>query len=90
MTLEMELKEQRRLGEKIGEARGIEIGEARGIEIGENRGIELGENRGEEKMARLMELLMQESKTDDIQKALKDLEYRKKLFKEYNIEVKDS
>ena len=44
-----------------------------------------GLQAGEERFARLTQLLLAESKTKDLESATSDLEYRKQLFKKYNL-----
>lgn len=41
--------------------------------------------QGEEKMAALTEILLKENRMDELKRALKDTEFRNKLFQEYNI-----
>ena len=41
--------------------------------------------QGEEKMAALTKLLLKEHRTKDLERALEDADFRKKLFAEYNI-----
>ena len=41
--------------------------------------------QGEEKIAALTKLLLKENRTKDLERALEDAEFRKKLFAEYNI-----
>ena len=81
------------IGEKrgitIGEKRGITIGEKRGITIGEKRGITIGEKRGinigEKNTAKLMSILAEKGRTDDIIRAANDDSYLNKLFVEFDI-----
>ena len=44
-----------------------------------------GLQAGEERFARLTQLLLAESKTKDLESATSNLEYRKQLFKKYNL-----
>lgn len=41
--------------------------------------------QGEEKMAALTKLLLKEHRTKDLERALEDVDFRKKLFAEYSI-----
>lgn len=52
-----------------------------GIQIGEERGIQIGEER----VNLLFQHLLQESRINDIKRAVSDREYQKQLFKEYNL-----
>ena len=45
-----------------------------------------GEARGEEKVSKLVRILIKEGKIEEIEKACKDREYRKKLYIQYGIE----
>ena len=69
-------------GEAIGEARGEAIGEARG----KARGEAIGEARGENRLASLMQKLFALGRNDDAQRAASDREFRKALFREFNIQ----
>lgn len=68
--------------EKMAEDRGRKIGEKQGVLKGEKR----GEKRGENQFAALTEKLLTASRTEDLLRAAKDREYRKKLYKEYSIQ----
>ena len=74
-----------KIGEARGEARGVKIGEARGeargIKIGEAKSIETGEN----KLGHLISKLLSLGRTQDIERAANDPEYRKKLYTELSI-----
>lgn len=59
----------------------MEIAMERGLERGLERGIEQGENR----LNLLYENLFRENRVDDIKRSMKDADYRKKLYKEYDI-----
>ena len=75
--------------EKMAEERGRVIGEkqgeVRGERIGEKRGERRGMVKGENQFAALTEKLLTSSRTEDLLKATKDREYRKKLYKEYGL-----
>ena len=79
------------VGEKRGEARGIKLGErrgeARGIKLGERRGEARGLKQGEACFAILVNRLLDDARTDDLQKAAEDSAYRQKLYEEYGIEL---
>lgn len=41
--------------------------------------------QGQENMAALTKVLLEENRTDDLKRALEDVDFRNKLFKEYDI-----
>ena len=49
-------------------------------------GMELGKEEGENRFATLASALVEAGRAEDILKATKDMEYRKKLYKEYGIQ----
>lgn len=49
------------------------------------RGLKEGERRGEERLANLLLNLSQQNRQKDSIRALKDLEYRKKLYEEFGL-----
>ena len=61
------------------------MAEERGRVIGEKQGELRGERRGENQFAALTEKLLTSSRTEDLLRATKDREYRKKLYKEYGL-----
>ena len=71
--------------EKMAEERGRVIGEKQGEVRGERRGEKRGKVRGENQFAALTEKLLTSSRTEDLLRATKDREYRKKLYKEYGL-----
>lgn len=50
-----------------------------------NEGFEDGSKTGEERISRLIQLLIQENRLEDIKKISLDPEYRKKLLREFNL-----
>ena len=62
-----------------------ERGRVLGVKQGEARGERRGERRGENQFAALTEKLLLSSRTEDLLRATKDREYRKKLYKEYGL-----
>lgn len=54
-------------------------------EIGLERGIEQGIARGEADFARLTEILLEESRMDELKRAVSDKEYREQLYEKYGI-----
>mgnify|MGYP006869158116 CR=1 FL=1 len=61
------------------------MAEERGRVIGEKQGEVRGERIGENQFAALTEKLLTSSRTEDLLRATKDREYRKKLYKEYGL-----
>ena len=61
---------------------GLEVGRKEGRE----EGILIGEERGENKLSTLIERLLSQGRGSDIKKAIADLEYRKDLYAEYDIQ----
>lgn len=55
------------------------------VEDGIERGIEQGIEQGEEKVNRLIQMLIEKSRSDEIERAVSDREYQKKLFREFGI-----
>ena len=47
--------------------------------------IEIGREQGTQQMALLTKLLIEANRFEDLKRATDDIEYRKKLFKEFNI-----
>ena len=52
---------------------------------GVQRGISQGIIEGEELMSKLLMKLVQDNRTDELEKVAIDKDYRKQLYKEYNI-----
>ena len=46
---------------------------------------EIWRQEGESRLAKLLELMLQGNKKDNVEKALADAEYREKLYKEYHL-----
>ena len=76
-------------GEEIGLAKGEEIGMAKGEEIGKKRGEEIGKKigreEGEQRVNHLIQLLIEQSRTGEIEKAVTDKEFQQTLFAEFGI-----
>ena len=72
-------------GRAIGEARGRAIGEARGRAIGEAKGRAIGEAIGEERLSTLLNRLIMDGRSAEIQSVVTNAETRKRLYKEYGI-----
>ena len=56
-----------------------------GLEAGEKIGINKGIEQGEGRVNRLIQLLIENSRTDEIEKAVTDKEYQSKLFIEFKL-----
>ena len=56
-----------------------------GLEAGEKIGINKGIEQGEGRVNRLIQLLIANSRTDEIEKAVTDKEYQSKLFIEFKL-----
>ncbi len=57
-----------------------------GIEKGRKEGIEKGREEGENKLGRLVLILSKDGRIEDITRVASDEEYRKALYKEFNID----
>ena len=76
-----ELKKEVREGEVIDMCTAIE----EMIQDGREEGIAYGVEQGEQKVNRLIRILLEESRQDEIAKAVYDKCYQKKLFEKYGI-----
>lgn len=47
--------------------------------------IELGREEGSNQMASLIKILLSENRTDELNRALEDADFRNELFEEYDI-----
>ncbi len=47
--------------------------------------IELGREEGSNQMASLITILLSENRTEELNRSLEDLDFRNKLFEEYDI-----
>ena len=83
--LERLQKEAEAEAKAIGEARGRAIGEAKGRAIGEARGRAIGEAIGEERLSTLLNRLIMDGRSAEIQSVVTNAETRKRLYKEYGI-----
>lgn len=61
------------------------LGKREGIKIGEERGEKRGEKRGEARMGKLVELLIQDGRTNEILSVTQNLAARRRLYKEYGM-----
>ncbi len=60
-----------------------------GVEEGIMQGIEQGIEQGVSQFASLTEILLRDSRTDDLLKAANDKQFREQLFREYGIHKLD-
>ena len=67
------------------EARGEARGETRGEARGEARGVAQGEIKGEERLGTLINHLIQDGRSEEIQPVVTNAEIRKKAYEEYGI-----
>ncbi|MDY3239237.1 MAG: hypothetical protein SOW80_03840, partial [Anaerovoracaceae bacterium] len=65
---------------------GREEGREEGRKEGRKEGLAEGISMGEEKLGRLYSLLIEQKRTDDLQKASADKEFRQKLYREFGLE----
>ena len=72
-------------GIEQGIERGIEQGIERGIEQGIERGIEQGIEKGEDRLNKLNSYLIESNRMEDLQRAIKDKEYRTILYAEFHL-----
>lgn len=76
-------------GHAKGLAKGISEGHAKGLAEGEAEGIAKGHTKGlaegEARLAKLTQTLISNNRMDDLTKALADLEYREKLYKQNSL-----
>ena len=77
----MKMEERERLVKEEATERGLREGRIRGREEGR---IE-GRKEGEERLARLLINLSKQNRQEDSIRALKDLEYRRKLYEEFRL-----
>ena len=83
MCVLLDMYEER--GIKKGIAQGMVQGEARGIKKGISQGISQGILQGIEEINALYHCLLADNRMEDIQKAIMDTDYQKKLLSEYGI-----
>ena len=83
-VLELESERLERL-QKEAEAEAKAIGEARGRAIGEARGRAIGEARGRARLSTLLNRLIMDGRSAEIQSVVTNAETRKRLYKEYGI-----
>ena len=64
---------------------GLEAGRKAGMEAGEKIGISKGMEQGESRVNRLVQMLIANSRTEEIEKAVSDREYQQALFREFHL-----
>ena len=74
-----------REGKKLGIAEGISIGKEAGRQEGISIGKETGRQEGESLALRLIQLLIQQGRTDDVTRASTDPEARQQLYREFHL-----
>lgn len=79
--LENAVKEAKRNREWRHEYMTLFLRDQDNIELGK----ELGKEQGEEMMSQLVQILLRDNRTSDIERVIQDKEYRHKLYKEYKI-----
>ena len=72
-------------GGKVSMCRILDEYENRGIQRGMSQGISQGISQGEELMSKLVVKLMQAGRTEELERAAMDSEYRRQLFMEYEL-----
>ena len=72
-------------GERIGQERDERIGQERGERIGQERGEKIGDKTGRQALSALLQKLLQEGRTEDINRVLQDNEYQEQLLREYHL-----
>ena len=55
------------------------------VKDGLDQGIREGIRQGEEKLGRLIQLLIQNSRSDEIDRAVTDRQYQEELYQEFNL-----
>lgn len=64
---------------------GLKRGLERGLEQGLAQGLEQGRAEGETRLVKLIQILMQTNRMDDLTEALNNSLFREKLYQQYNI-----
>lgn len=62
-------------------------GQERGEKIGQERGEKVGDKAGRQALSALLQKLLQEGRTEDINRVLQDNEYQEKLLQEYHLKL---
>lgn len=55
--------------------------------IGQERGEKIGDKAGRQALSALLQKLLQEGRTEDINRVLQDNEYQEKLLHEYHLKL---
>ena len=75
----------RREGEKLGIAKGEKFGLAKGEKLGMAKGEKLGIEKGESRFAKLIQILVDGGRSDDVRRVAVDPDYREQLYVEANL-----
>lgn len=65
----------------------VKDGLDQGIREGLQQGIRQGIRQGEEKFGRLIQLLIQNSRSDEISRAVTDRQYQETLYQEFGLQI---
>lgn len=84
-TLEEVLAEERQTSRKEGHEEGFMKGLAEGRMEGVAEGLAEGRMEGEARLAGLTALLLREGRTEELTRAIADLEYREELYRQYQL-----
>ena len=80
---ELHMKSVKEEGIEEGIKKGIIQGMEKGIDEGRREGLQIGENR----LAKLLGILKDTGRTEELDRAISDPEYRMKLYKEFQIDT---
>ena len=64
---------------------GLDRGIREGIQRGIQEGFQKGLRQGEEKLGRLIQLLIRNSRSDEIDRAVTDRQYQEALYREFGL-----
>ena len=64
---------------------GLDQGIREGLQQGIREGLQQGIRQGEEKFGRLIQLLIQNSRSDEISRAVTDRQYQEALYQEFGL-----
>lgn len=79
------IESERKIAADEAYAQGMEVGIAQGMENGIAQGMESGRKEGEALFGVLTNMLLNDSRTEELRKAATDEQYREKLYEEYGI-----
>ena len=72
-------------GERAGIIKGEQIGLKKGEQVGIKKGEQVGIKKGEDMLSTLIQHLLAAGRMDDINRVTTDTQYRKKLYKEFQL-----